>query len=63
MKAILCKSYGPPSNLSFEDLPSPIPGKGEVVVTVKNCAINFPDTLIIQGLYQFKPPPSFQSWK
>ncbi len=59
MKAILCKSYGPPSNLVLEDIPSLSPKKGEVVVAVKSCALNFPDTLIIQGLYQFKPPLPF----
>ncbi len=59
MKAIVCKEYGLPSTLVLEDLPSPEPKKGEVLVTVKACSVNFPDTLIIQGLYQFKPPMPF----
>ncbi|MCI4668617.1 MAG: NADPH:quinone oxidoreductase family protein [Bacteroidia bacterium] len=59
MRAIVCKTYGPPSSLVLEDLPSPVPKKGEVLVSVKACSINFPDTLIIQGLYQFKPPLPF----
>ena len=59
MKAIVCKEYGLPSTLVLEDLPSPTPKKGEVLVTVKACSVNFPDTLIIQGLYQFKPPMPF----
>lgn len=59
MKAILCKSYGPPSNLVYEDVPSPTPGDYDVVITVKACSINFPDTLIIQGLYQSKPEMPF----
>ncbi|MEZ4883502.1 MAG: NADPH:quinone oxidoreductase family protein [Chitinophagales bacterium] len=59
MKAILCKELGPPSKLVLEDIPSPKPGKKEVLVQIKACSINFPDTLIIQGLYQFKPELPF----
>lgn len=59
MKALLCKSYGPPEHLTLEELPSPQPGKGQVLIEVKACGLNFPDTLIIQGLYQFKPPFPF----
>lgn len=59
MKAIVCKEFGPPSSLHLEDLPSPKPKAKEVLVTVKACGINFPDTLIIQGLYQFKPELPF----
>ncbi|MCK5442121.1 MAG: NADPH:quinone oxidoreductase family protein [Maribacter sp.] len=59
MKAIRCKTYGPPSSLVLEELESLKPGAREVVVSVKACGINFPDTLIIQGLYQFKPELPF----
>lgn len=59
MKAIRCKVYGPPSSLVLEELESLKPGAKEVVVGVKACGINFPDTLIIQGLYQFKPELPF----
>ncbi len=59
MKAIRCKVYGPPSSLVLEELESLKPGPKEVVVGVKACGINFPDTLIIQGLYQFKPDLPF----
>ncbi len=59
MKAIRCKAYGPPSSLVLEELESLKPGAKEVVVGVKACGINFPDTLIIQGLYQFKPELPF----
>jgi NADPH2:quinone reductase len=59
MKAVLCKQYGPPESLAFEELPSPQPGPGEVVVTVKAASVNFPDVLIIQNKYQFKPPLPF----
>ena len=59
MKAVLCKQYGPPDSLMFEDLPSPKAGAGEVVITVKAASVNFPDVLIIQNKYQFKPPLPF----
>src|ERR671939_155954 len=56
MKAVLCKQYGPPESLTFEEVASPQAGSGEVVVSVKAASINFPDVLIIQNKYQFKPP-------
>lgn len=59
MKAVLCKEFGPPEKLSVENIDALNPGKGQVVVTVKACGVNFPDTLIIQGKYQFKPPLPF----
>jgi len=59
MKAILCRQFGPPESLVFEDLPSPAAGPGEVVVSVKAASVNFPDVLIIQNKYQFKPPLPF----
>ena len=59
MKAVLCKQYGPPESLTFEELPSPKAGPGEVVVAVKAASVNFPDVLIIQNKYQFKPPLPF----
>jgi NADPH2:quinone reductase len=59
MKAVLCKAYGPPESLVIEELPSPKAGPGEVVVAVKAASVNFPDVLIIQNKYQFKPPLPF----
>lgn len=59
MKAVLCKQFGPPESLVLEDVPSPRPGAGEVVISVKAASVNFPDVLIIQGKYQFKPPLPF----
>ncbi len=59
MKAVLCKQFGPPESLVLEDLPSPKPGAGEVVVSIKAASVNFPDVLIIQNKYQFKPPLPF----
>ncbi|RMG86964.1 MAG: NADPH:quinone oxidoreductase family protein [Bacteroidetes bacterium] len=59
MKAIVCESYGPPSQLTYKDIPSPTPGKDDVLIQIKACGVNFPDVLIIQGKYQFKPPLPF----
>jgi NADPH2:quinone reductase len=59
VKAILCRQFGPPESLVYEDLPSPRPGPGEVVVAVKAASLNFPDVLIIQNKYQFKTPLPF----
>ena len=59
MKAVLCKQFGPPDSLVLESLESPRAGAGEVVVSVKAASVNFPDVLIIQNKYQFKPPLPF----
>src|SRR6266700_1966495 len=59
MKAVLCKAYGPPESLVIEDIEPLKPGRGQVVIDVKACGVNFPDTLIIQGKYQLKPPMPF----
>jgi NADPH2:quinone reductase len=59
MKAVLCKQFGPPDSLVVEEVPSPTAQAGEVVVAVKAASLNFPDVLIIQNKYQFKPPLPF----
>ena len=59
MKAVLCKAFGPPESLVIEEVDPLKPGKGQVVISVKACGVNFPDTLIIQGKYQSKPPFPF----
>ena len=59
MKAVLCKTFGPPESLVIEELPSPVPGLGEAIVSVKAASVNFPDVLIIQNKYQVKPPLPF----
>jgi NADPH2:quinone reductase len=55
MKAILCKSFGAPESLVVEEIDQPAAGPGEVVAEVRACALNFFDTLIIAGKYQYKP--------
>ncbi len=59
MKAALCTHYGPPEELEIRDIPSPAPGKGQAVISVKACGVNFPDVLLIQDKYQFKPALPF----
>ena len=55
MKAIRTHAVGGPETLTLDEIDVPSPGKGEVLVAVKACAINYPDTLMIRDLYQFKP--------
>jgi NADPH:quinone reductase len=59
MKAVVCAEYGAPSTLRVLELPTPVPGPRQVLVTNQVAGVNFPDTLIIQGKYQFKPPLPF----
>jgi len=59
LKAVLCKTFGPPETLVVDDVPSPVPGPGQVVIAVTAAGVNFPDTLIIQNKYQYKPPQPF----
>lgn len=59
MKAVLCETLGPPDSLVVRDLSDPSPGPGEAAVRVAAAALNFFDTLIIQGRYQYKPELPF----
>ncbi|MDI3306852.1 MAG: NADPH:quinone oxidoreductase family protein [Acetobacteraceae bacterium] len=59
MKAVLCRTFGPPSGLVLEDVPAPQPGPGEMLIRVAACAVNFADTLMIQGKYQTRPDLPF----
>jgi len=59
MKALLCKEFSAVENLIWEDVPDPYPQEEEVIIEIKAAALNFPDNLIVQGLYQFKPPLPF----
>lgn len=59
MKALRSHATGGPDTLTLDELPDPIAGAGEVIVRVRACAINFPDTLIIRDLYQFRPQRPF----
>jgi NADPH2:quinone reductase len=59
MRALVCSAFGPLEGLQLRELPDPAPGRGEVLIDVRAAGVNFPDLLIVQGLYQFKPEPPF----
>lgn len=59
MRALLSKQAGGPDALEMTEVDNPVPGAGELLITVKACSINFPDALIIQDLYQLRPPRPF----
>ena len=59
MRALLSTASGGPDTLELTELPDPAPAKGQVRIAVKACAINYPDGLIIEDRYQFKPPRPF----
>lgn len=59
MKALMCNEFGPIENLRVEEVPDPVVGDGQVIIDVKAASVNFPDVLIVQNLYQFKPELPF----
>lgn len=59
MHALLSTQNGGPETLELTEMPTPEPGPGQVRIAVKAAGVNFPDTLIIRDLYQFKPPRPF----
>lgn len=59
MRAVVCKAFGLPDTLVVEEVPDPTPGPGEVLIDVVASSVVFPDFLMIQDKYQFKPQPPF----
>lgn len=59
MKAALCKSLDGPEAIVIDEIADPVPAADEVVVRVRAAALNFLDTLITRGKYQFKPDLPF----
>ncbi|MFV2000108.1 MAG: alcohol dehydrogenase catalytic domain-containing protein, partial [Acidimicrobiia bacterium] len=59
MRAVLCTEYGTQDKLSITDVQDVAAGPGQVVIDVKAASLNFPDLLVIQGLYQHRPEPPF----
>ena len=55
MRAVLCTEFGPPEKLVMRDIPVPKPSKQQVRIKIEACGVNFPDTLIIENKYQYKP--------
>ena len=59
MKAIVCNEFGPIEQLTLEDRPDPVAGRGELVIDIHAAGVNFPDGLMVRGEYQVKPPRPF----
>ena len=59
MKAVICKKFAPVSELVWEEVADPVAGPGEIIIDVKAAGLNYPDNLIVQGLYQFQPERPF----
>ena len=59
MKALLSRTAGGPETLELADVPEPVAGKGELLVRIAACAINYPDVLVIEDKYQFRPERPF----
>ena len=59
MRAVLCTEFGPPEKLVMRDIPVPKPSKQQVRIKIEACGVNFPDTLIIENKYQYKPDLPF----
>ncbi|MEM6533776.1 MAG: NADPH:quinone oxidoreductase family protein [Myxococcota bacterium] len=59
MRALMCTRYGTVDDLEVAEVPEPTPGAGQVLVAMRTAAVNFPDSLIIAGKYQFKPDLPF----
>jgi NADPH:quinone reductase len=59
MRAVVCQSFAPLDQLVIEERPSPPLGPGQVRIAISACGVNFVDALIVQGLYQIKPPLPF----
>ncbi|HEX6865814.1 MAG TPA: NADPH:quinone oxidoreductase family protein [Caulobacteraceae bacterium] len=59
MKAVLSKTVGGPETLVVEEVPDPVAEPGKVVLSIKACGVNYPDVLMIQDMYQFKPERPF----
>jgi NADPH:quinone reductase len=59
MKALLSKAAGGPETLVLEDVPDPVAGPGQILISIKACSVNYPDVLVIEDKYQFRPQRPF----
>lgn len=59
MKAIVCNAYGAIDDLALSDMPDPVPGPDDIVLDARAIGVNYPDGLLVQGLYQMKPALPF----
>jgi NADPH2:quinone reductase len=59
MKAVVCKAFGPPEELVVESMDDPVAGPQQLLVDVSAAAVIFPDTLMLEGKYQYSAPPPY----
>ncbi len=59
MRAIVCRQWGGPEDLTLEDVPPPSPGPDEILIGVRRAAVNYADTIMVRGDYQTKPELPF----
>ncbi|MEE8332448.1 MAG: NADPH:quinone oxidoreductase family protein [Alphaproteobacteria bacterium] len=59
MRAVVINKFGPIDSHEIEELPDPVPGPKEILIDTQVIGLNFPDTLMVQGLYQTKPDRPF----
>ncbi len=59
MRAVICRAFGPYTDLKVEDVPVPTPRRGELLLEVRAAGVNFMDALMVEGKYQVKPPLPF----
>ena len=59
MRALVCKTFGPPEDLVIEEVDDPVANDNEVIVDIHAAGINFPDMLVIAGKYQVRVEPPF----
>src|SRR5580658_1015598 len=63
MRTVVVKEFGPIASHAIGELPDPSPGRGEVLVTIKAAAVNYVDSLVVTGKYQFLPERPFAPGK
>ena len=56
MKKVCCHAFGPPKNLQRIEVDAPSPQANEALVNISAAGVGFVDGLMVQGLYQVKPP-------
>lgn len=59
MKAVICDGFGPLEQLRYDEMAAPTPGPREVLLRVEAAGVNYPDGLLVQGLYQMRPEAPF----